>query len=550
MNARLDERRGSPTPARELRVPPPQLNAPLFGRVSIRTRLYGNAALLALSLGAVAVLASYGGSLATDGLDRMLVGNRIQRDQMEIDMMHDALRADVLAAIVADADGQAEVRASLEEHIERLQGLVADLDRDIQVPAVRQAFSDVEPVLRTYVSTARAQVELSGRDEEAAIASLPAFQTQFETLEDSLEAFGDAVEAEVTLEQTAGKAAVQELLFALMALASAAALLGGGTSVMLGRGIVRRIDTVVEGIYRFAGGDLTSPVQIQGDDEIAAMARAVNECIVNTGGAIRAVSDGANALAMNAANLSGLAQVSNLEMDNMGTQLQGASSGAGQVSANVQAVAGGMDEMSAAMHEIARNAVQAARVASTAVQSAEETSAAVARLGDSGAEIGKFVKVISTIANQTNLLALNATIEAARAGEAGRGFAVVANEVKELARETARATDDIARKIEAIQADTRTAVETNEQIASVIGQINDLQTAIAGAVEEQTATGNEIARNLQEAARASAVVATAIGDVARSAQAASAGAAESEQATGRLAALAVDLESTCSRFRT
>ncbi len=156
--------------------------------------------------------------------------------------------------------------------------------------------------------------------------------------------------------------------------------------------------------------------------------------------------------------------------------------------------------MSASIREIAQNANEAARVAAGAVTEAEATNQTIARLGESSKEIGDVVKVISAIAGQTNLLALNATIEAARAGEAGKGFAVVADEVKELARETARATEDIARRVEAIQADTGGAVAAIGRIGEVIGQINDYQLTIASAVEEQTATTNEMSRSVAEAA--------------------------------------------------
>ena len=174
------------------------------------------------------------------------------------------------------------------------------------------------------------------------------------------------------------------------------------------------------------------------------------------------------------------------------TQAGVVSAAAEQVSKNVQTVATGTEEMSASIKEIAKNAQDAAKVATTAVKAAETTNATISKLGESSAEIGKVIKVITSIAQQTNLLALNATIEAARAGEAGKGFAVVANEVKELAKETAKATEDISQKIEAIQSDTKSAVTAIAEISTVINKINDYQNTIASAVEEQTATTNEI----------------------------------------------------------
>jgi len=217
------------------------------------------------------------------------------------------------------------------------------------------------------------------------------------------------------------------------------------------------------------------------------------------------------------------------------------SASAEQVNKNLQTVATGSEEMSASIKEIAKNAHESAKVATGAVKVAEETNQIVSKLGDSSTEIGQVIKVITSIAQQTNLLALNATIEAARAGEAGKGFAVVANEVKELAKQTAKATEDISRKIEAIQADTKGAVNAISQISSVIKQVNDISNTIATAVEEQNATTNEMARNVGEAAKGSGEITKNIGGVAEAAKSTSQGANDSLKAAQALATMANDL---------
>ncbi|MCC5948785.1 MAG: Cache 3/Cache 2 fusion domain-containing protein [Nitriliruptoraceae bacterium] len=197
------------------------------------------------------------------------------------------------------------------------------------------------------------------------------------------------------------------------------------------------------------------------------------------------------------------------------TQATGASSGAEQVGSNVGSVATAIEELEASVREIAQHASDASAVASTAVDSARRTNETVSRLGDASAEIGEVVGLITTIAEQTNLLALNATIEAARAGEAGRGFAVVAGEVKGLATETQQATERIGERIAAIQTQTGEAVTAIESIVVVIEQIADLQTTIASAVEEQSATSQEISRSVNEAALGAGSIADNVGELAR-----------------------------------
>jgi methyl-accepting chemotaxis protein len=231
------------------------------------------------------------------------------------------------------------------------------------------------------------------------------------------------------------------------------------------------------------------------------------------------------------------------------TQAGVASAAAEQVSRNVMTVATGAEEMGVSIKEIAKNAHEAAKVATTAVKVAGTANATVAKLGESSTEIGNVIKVITSIAQQTNLLALNATIEAARAGEAGKGFAVVANEVKELAKQTAKATEDISRKIETIQTDTKGAVGAIEQIAKIINQINDIQNTIASAVEEQTATTGEISRNVAEAAKGSSEIAQNVTAVAQAARSTTEGASDTKKSADDLAKMAHDLQQLVSRFK-
>jgi methyl-accepting chemotaxis protein len=187
-------------------------------------------------------------------------------------------------------------------------------------------------------------------------------------------------------------------------------------------------------------------------------------------------------------------------------------------------------------------------VAKAAVGVAQQTNQTISKLGESSVEIGKVIKVITSIAQQTNLLALNATIEAARAGEAGRGFAVVANEVKELAKETAKATEEIGLKIETIQGDTRSAVTAIGEVSGIINQINDISNVIAAAVEEQTATTNEIGRNVGQAAQGTQEIARNISGVASAARNTSAGAADMQRSVSTLSGVSQQLDELIARF--
>ena len=221
--------------------------------------------------------------------------------------------------------------------------------------------------------------------------------------------------------------------------------------------------------------------------------------------------------------------------------LQGASQ---QVSTTVSSVAGAASQVQESIREISKNANDSARVAKNAVDVAESAKDSMKKLETSSREINKVIKVINSIAQQTNLLALNATIEAARAGEAGKGFAVVANEVKELAKQTARATEEIGQTIEAIQSGTKEAASAFVHIGTIIGSINDISNSIASAVEEQTVTANEIGRNVTEAAQKIGEITTKIGGVATSARQTTQGADETRKASLELSRLASRLRAS------
>ncbi|CAM5787319.1 methyl-accepting chemotaxis protein [Cellulomonas persica] len=318
--------------------------------------------------------------------------------------------------------------------------------------------------------------------------------------------------------------------------------------VLVVRQITHAITKVGDAIAALRNGDLTVEPDVHTADELGRMADGLAGAVTTLRETVRSVTSSSDTVAAASEELSAAGTQVAAGAEETSAQSGVVAAAAEQVSRNVQAVAAGAEQMGASIREIAQNAHEAAKVAEQATTVAAETNETVAKLGASSREIGDVVKVITTIAEQTNLLALNATIEAARAGEAGKGFAVVAGEVKELAQETARATGDIARRVEAIQTDTDGAVAAIEQISQIISQINTYQLTIASAVEEQTATTNEMSRGVTKAATGSSEIAGNITGIATAAGTTSEVSGQMRSAIDELAQLATDLRTKVSVF--
>lgn len=324
---------------------------------------------------------------------------------------------------------------------------------------------------------------------------------------------------------------------------------GGHTGSMVTWEVITKVEGLLDVVKAAAQGDLTKEITVRGADPMGQVGESLDVFFKTLRHSIQQISDNARSVAASSEQLTAISHQLAGNAEETATQANVVSSASEEVSKNVAVVAAGSEEMVASIREISKSANESARVAKNAVAVAESTNHTITKLGDSSLEIGKVIKVITSIAQQTNLLALNATIEAARAGEAGKGFAVVANEVKELAKETAKATEEIGQKIEAIQADTTGAVKAIGEISGIINQINDLSNTIASAVEEQTATTNEIGRNVADAAGGSEQIAKNISGVAEAAHSTTSGANDTQAAAKALSEMAAQLQGLVQSFK-
>ncbi len=305
--------------------------------------------------------------------------------------------------------------------------------------------------------------------------------------------------------------------------------------------IVRKITSALSLVEDVTSGNLTSSQAFGSNDELGVTVKKIRKMVIGLQKSLTTVDANSHSLALASSELSTASAKVRSNAEHSKIEAEAVSNTSQNVSRNLQSVAAATEEMNVSINEIARNAAQASKVANRASTAAGETTAAVTQLGSSSQEIGHVIGVITSIAEQTKLLALNATIEAARAGDAGKGFSVVANEVKELAKQTAMATEEIGKKINSVQSDTETAVRKIQEIAGIIHEITLIQTTVAGALSQQAATTLEISKNVQEAAAGGLQISHNIQSVSDSVQNTAQEAARTSEVAQELATLSSDL---------
>ena len=479
-------------------------------------------------------------------IEDMEIASHALRLQQDADMMHDAIRGDVLGLQLAtDSERVKDIHEEMAEHVKTFRSNHQEISGLTLPTAIREKLESTKPVAAIYLELAE---RLIVANRETVLASLPAFQKAFSDLEAEMGAFTTVIEDTVQQSQDRNHDSQKwsKLLIIGSSLVGAIAVLI--IARIITRSLLRPIQACVAASASLAKGDLTGRVTSTSSDEADDMAKALNTATAQMASSIGSIHGATGSLTTAVGELRSLSGGLRTAADDTASRLQAATGAAAEVDRTTQSVASALEEMAATIKEIAGQTSTAAQVAGEARNKADLSSATMAKLGHASAEIGSVLKTVSGIAEKTNLLALNATIEAASAGEAGRGFAVVATEVKELARQSAAATEDIGKRIAAIQEGAASAIATAKEIADTIRQISEIQQSIAAMVEEQSATTGDMTRSISQTADAARGVTEHLHGVATSATITQGSATSSDDLARRIHELSQTLGTQVARF--
>jgi len=516
--------------------------------ITIRQKLYGLGLLGLLFSAAIGFTGWYGIRQVGRGVQDVGATASAIRNHMEASTFLDLSRADVSKIYTSTGDAQDTAASEFEDHEKLLRDRLSVAVSFTHSAELLAALNKESVLTEDFLSKASKIASLR-KTSAAAMPLLGGFLQEYQDLRNLMDDSNDKLQAESKRSESDAVRVVgrSETLIVAMCLVCSALLFV--IAFLTARGINQRLAVITGWLKELASGDLTLQAEDSRSDELGEIAHWFRDSLEKLRAAMGRVADSARSVTSATEEVAVVGHRMSSSAEATTTQANVVTAATDKVSRNLQTVSAATELMSASLREISVNVGKAATVAHQAVGVASSTNEMVSRLGDSSAEIGQVTKVITSIAQQTNLLALNATIEAARAGEAGKGFAVVANEVKELAKQTARATEDIRTKIEAIQANTKGSVQAISSISSIINQVNDLSSVISNSVDEQTTTTNSIALNISEGAKVSTEIAQNISGVAQAALSTSTGTRELNSATQELERLSTELLSLVGQFK-